>query len=85
MSLLAYKVCISNIWPTLSVYNHGMLVLTCLVVPHCAQVLYPESMHLTRGNHETKNMNKIYGFEGEVGAAGRVLRGGHHKSTFSLY
>ena len=23
-------------------------------------------MHLTRGNHESKNMNKIYGFEGEV-------------------
>jgi len=26
----------------------------------------PTSIHLTRGNHETKNMNKIYGFEGEV-------------------
>jgi serine/threonine-protein phosphatase 5 len=23
-------------------------------------------MHLVRGNHETKNMNRIYGFEGEV-------------------
>jgi serine/threonine-protein phosphatase 5 len=23
-------------------------------------------MHLTRGNHEAKNMNKLYGFEGEV-------------------
>lgn len=26
----------------------------------------PGHMHLTRGNHETINMNKIYGFEGEV-------------------
>lgn len=26
----------------------------------------PESIFLTRGNHESKNMNKIYGFEGEV-------------------
>ncbi|EGR31107.1 protein phosphatase catalytic subunit, putative [Ichthyophthirius multifiliis] len=26
----------------------------------------PNCMHLTRGNHETKNMNKMYGFEGEV-------------------
>jgi len=26
----------------------------------------PEGIHLLRGNHETKNMNKIYGFEGEV-------------------
>lgn len=25
----------------------------------------PKAMHLTRGNHETKNMNKLYGFEGE--------------------
>lgn len=26
----------------------------------------PNCMHLTRGNHEAKNMNKLYGFEGEV-------------------
>jgi serine/threonine-protein phosphatase 5 len=26
----------------------------------------PDCIFLTRGNHETKNMNKIYGFEGEV-------------------
>ncbi|EOD31402.1 hypothetical protein EMIHUDRAFT_232006 [Emiliania huxleyi CCMP1516] len=28
--------------------------------------LYPKHLHLTRGNHETLNMNKVYGFEGEV-------------------
>merc|ERR1712226_429355 len=28
----------------------------------------PECIYLTRGNHETKNMNRIYGFEGEVKA-----------------
>ena len=28
----------------------------------------PHCIFLTRGNHETKNMNKIYGFEGEVKA-----------------
>ncbi len=27
------------------------------------QVLYPKHMHLNRGNHETTNMNKMYGFE----------------------
>lgn len=27
---------------------------------------YPMGMHLVRGNHESKNMNRIYGFEGEV-------------------
>lgn len=26
----------------------------------------PRALHLTRGNHEAKNMNKLYGFEGEV-------------------
>lgn len=26
----------------------------------------PECMHLTRGNHEAKSLNKLYGFEGEV-------------------
>eukprot|EP01094_Clydonella_sp_ATCC50884_P001347 TRINITY_DN11007_c0_g2_i1.p1 TRINITY_DN11007_c0_g2~~TRINITY_DN11007_c0_g2_i1.p1 ORF type:complete len:493 (+),score=179.80 TRINITY_DN11007_c0_g2_i1:338-1816(+) len=32
------------------------------------KVLYPNSVHIARGNHETKNMNKVYGFEGEVKA-----------------
>jgi hypothetical protein len=32
------------------------------------KVLLPGHMHLTRGNHETKAMNKLYGFDGEVGA-----------------
>lgn len=26
----------------------------------------PSAVHMLRGNHETKNMNRIYGFEGEV-------------------
>ncbi|GAB5033816.1 serine threonine-protein phosphatase 5 [Nannochloropsis oceanica] len=30
------------------------------------KVAYPMGMHLVRGNHESKNMNRIYGFEGEV-------------------
>lgn len=39
------------------------------------KVLDPSCMHMTRGNHETRAMNKIYGFEGEVKAKvrGRVL------------
>jgi len=32
------------------------------------KLVYPEHMHLHRGNHETINMNKVYGFEGEVNA-----------------
>lgn len=29
-------------------------------------LLYPKHMHLTRGNHESLNLNRMYGFEGEV-------------------
>ena len=27
---------------------------------------YPKHMFMSRGNHESKNLNKLYGFEGEV-------------------
>lgn len=30
------------------------------------KLVFPGHVHLLRGNHESKNMNKIYGFEGEV-------------------
>lgn len=30
------------------------------------KLLYPRHVNLARGNHETRNMNKLYGFEGEV-------------------
>lgn len=30
------------------------------------KVCNPNTMHLTRGNHESRTMNKLYGFEGEV-------------------
>jgi serine/threonine-protein phosphatase 5 len=32
------------------------------------KLLLPDSVHLTRGNHETRNMNLMYGFSGEVKA-----------------
>jgi len=35
-------------------------------------------MHLTRGNHETRNMNKLYGFEGEAVAK-------YDTKTFELF
>jgi hypothetical protein len=37
------------------------------------KVLYPDAMHLSRGNHESHSMNKIYGFDGEVGGKGYQL------------
>ena len=29
------------------------------------KLLYPKGIHINRGNHETDDMNKVYGFEGE--------------------
>lgn len=40
------------------------VILTLLAI----KVWCPEAIHLTRGNHESQNMNRIYGFEGEVKA-----------------
>jgi hypothetical protein len=34
------------------------------------KVLNPSCMYLARGNHESKSMNSMYGFEGEVRAGG---------------
>jgi serine/threonine-protein phosphatase 5 len=38
-------------------------VITCFLAWKVAD---PNCMHLTRGNHEAKSMNNLYGFEGEV-------------------
>lgn len=40
------------------------VILTLLAL----KVWCPDAVHLTRGNHESQNMNRIYGFEGEVHA-----------------
>ena len=45
--------------------SFSLEVMLCLMA---WKVAFPNHMHLTRGNHETKNMNKMYGFEGEVKA-----------------
>uniref|UniRef100_A0A0G4FFZ0 Serine/threonine-protein phosphatase n=1 Tax=Chromera velia CCMP2878 TaxID=1169474 RepID=A0A0G4FFZ0_9ALVE len=48
--------------------DRGSFSVECTLAVFAAMVIFPSHFHLNRGNHETKNMNKIYGFEGEVKA-----------------
>jgi serine/threonine-protein phosphatase 5 len=43
--------------------SFSLEVVTTLIALKLAM---PTAIYMSRGNHETKNMNKIYGFEGEV-------------------
>jgi len=46
--------------------DRGSWSVEVIVTLFLYKLLYPSHVHLTRGNHETVAMNKIYGFEGEV-------------------
>ncbi|KAH9051401.1 phosphoprotein phosphatase [Lactarius deliciosus] len=44
----------------------------------CTQMLFPERMFINRGNHEAKEMNRTYGFEGEA-------KHKHGEQTYKLF
>mmetsp|Transcript_64556 Transcript_64556/g.179121 ORF Transcript_64556/g.179121 Transcript_64556/m.179121 type:complete len:412 (-) Transcript_64556:286-1521(-) len=46
--------------------DRGSFSLECILTLFAYKLVYPSGLHMTRGNHESKNMTKIYGFEGEV-------------------
>jgi len=46
--------------------DRGSFSVECIITLLCWKVLYPDHFHMSRGNHESKNLNKLYGFEGEV-------------------
>jgi len=46
--------------------DRGSFSLEVILTLFGYKLVYPTGLNLTRGNHESKNMNKIYGFEGEV-------------------
>ena len=48
--------------------DRGSFSVECIFVLFGFKLLYPDHFFMSRGNHESENMNKMYGFEGEVRA-----------------
>jgi serine/threonine-protein phosphatase 5 len=48
--------------------DRGSFSVECILTLLCFKLLYPNSVYLSRGNHESDDMNRVYGFEGEVKA-----------------
>ncbi|EER08459.1 serine/threonine protein phosphatase, putative, partial [Perkinsus marinus ATCC 50983] len=48
--------------------DRGSFSLECILLLLSYKLAYPESLFLARGNHESRNMNQLYGFKGEVEA-----------------
>ena len=46
--------------------DRGGFSVECIITLLCFKLLYPKHFYLARGNHESRNLNKIYGFEQEV-------------------
>ncbi|KAL7712759.1 Serine/threonine-protein phosphatase T [Entamoeba marina] len=48
--------------------DRGSFGVECVIALFSFMIAYPNSVYLARGNHETKAMNSMYGFDGEVNA-----------------
>ena len=48
--------------------DRGSFSLEVILLFFSLKLAYPHHFHMTRGNHESLNMNSIYGFQGEVAA-----------------
>ena len=45
--------------------DRGYYSVECISLLICLKVRYPTRMHLTRGNHESRQVTQIYGFHDE--------------------
>uniref|UniRef100_A0A8C9I0A6 Serine/threonine-protein phosphatase T n=1 Tax=Piliocolobus tephrosceles TaxID=591936 RepID=A0A8C9I0A6_9PRIM len=48
--------------------DRGSFSVEVIIFLYLAKLTFPNNVHLTRGNHETNDMNKLYGFLGELQA-----------------
>jgi len=46
--------------------DRGSFSVEVIILLLALKLAYPDYIHLVRGNHEADDMNKVYGFEGEV-------------------
>ena len=46
--------------------DRGSFSVECIITLLCFKLLYPKHFYLARGNHESRNLNRVYGFEQEV-------------------
>ena len=58
--------------------DRGSFSVECILALFAFKLLYPNSLYLSRGNHEADDMNRVYGFEGEVKAK-------YTDTTFKLF
>ncbi|PWA22362.1 hypothetical protein CCH79_00018234 [Gambusia affinis] len=67
------KLCVTDLNHSFQLFNgdfvdRGSFSVEVILTLFGFKLLYPDHFHLLRGNHETDNMNQMYGFEGEVKA-----------------
>ncbi|KAL6310377.1 Metallo-dependent phosphatase-like protein [Sparassis latifolia] len=58
--------------------DRGSWSIEVIVTALAYKWLYPKTMYINRGNHETKEMNRTYGFEGEA-------KHKHGEQTYKLF
>lgn len=46
--------------------DRGSFSAECMIALYAFKVADPECIYLNRGNHENRDLNKMYGFEGEI-------------------